>query len=140
MTSCLDNCVWDRIKWIFLSAPLFFSNHLFQTKICFTLYNSAHSFVWKHWRAGTWEFWLYSLSYDSSYGHLTNYPKEYALFIDSRHWWSDQTLPLSSRLYYYRARRFIFSRGKNVGSASLHSTVGQILLENILGMKYKKLE
>ena len=38
-----------------------------------------------------------------------------------------QTLPLSSRLYYYRARRFKFSRGKNVGSASLHSTVGQYL-------------
>ena len=42
---------------------------------------------------------------------------------------SKQTLPLSSRLYYYRAQRFIFSRGKNVGSASLHSTVGQFLLE-----------
>ena len=45
--------------------------------------------------------------------------------------------PLSSPLYYYCARRFKFSRGKNVGSASLHSTVRQILLENILGMKYK---
>ena len=52
----------------------------------------------------------------------------------------NQRGPLSSPLYYYCARRFKFSRGKNVGSASLHSTVGQILLENILGMKYKKLE
>ena len=56
--------------------------------------------------------------------------------------WSamSQRGPLSSPLCCYRARWFKFSRGKNVGSASLHSTVGQILLENILGMKYKKLE
>ena len=48
----------------------------------------------------------------------------------------DQTLPLSSRLYYYRARRFKFSRGKNVGSASLHSTVGQYL--HMLKLQFSK--
>ena len=44
--------------------------------------------------------------------------------------------PLSSPLYYYRARRFKFSRGKNVGSASLHSTVGQYL--HMLKLQFSK--
>ena len=44
--------------------------------------------------------------------------------------------PLSSPLYYHRARRFKFSRGKNVGSASLHSTVGQYL--HMLKLQFSK--
>ena len=70
---------------------------------------------------------LHKATQNIRYGHRLSFLGSYCEHANAQ--WFCQTLPLSSRLYYYRARRFIFSRGKNVGSASLHSTVGQFLLE-----------